>query len=281
MARALELAGKGRGWTSPNPMVGAVVVRDGRVVGEGYHPRDGEAHAEANALKEAGGESRGADLYVNLEPCSHYGRTPPCVSAILEAGIRRVFVAVEDPDPRVNGLGISNLEKHGIEVELGLMKHEARKLNEYYFKYRETGRPFTVMKMALSLDGKIATRGGDSRWITGEAARKMVHEMRSGVDAVMVGVGTLLLDDPLLNVRMTGTGGPHPRRVIVDSHLKTPPSSRLFRETPEIETLVATTEKASLDAAVALENAGGKILRIPGSGVRVDLGGLMAELREP
>ena len=199
MKRALKLARRGR--TSPNPMVGAVVVRDGQIVGEGYHPKVGEPHAEVFALNAASGLATGADLYATLEPCCHQGRTPPCTEAVIRSGVKRVFAAMVDPNPQVGGKGIEILRSAGMEVHVGLMESEARELNRAYIKRVTTGLPFVLWKAAMTLDGKTATRTGDSRWVTGERARREVHSLRSRCDAVLVGIGTVLADDPELTVR--------------------------------------------------------------------------------
>ncbi|MDP3181951.1 MAG: bifunctional diaminohydroxyphosphoribosylaminopyrimidine deaminase/5-amino-6-(5-phosphoribosylamino)uracil reductase RibD, partial [Desulfobaccales bacterium] len=204
MKLALKLAARGAGWVSPNPMVGAVVVREGQLVGRGYHRRLGEAHAEVEALRKAGAEARGADLYVTLEPCNHHGRTPPCTQAILKAGVHRVIIASPDPNPQVTGGGAAYLAAHGVEVEVGLLEAQARRLNEAWYKWTTTGLPFVIAKAACSLDGKIATAGGESQWLTGEAARAFGHRLRHQVDAILVGVGTVLADDPQLTTRLPG-----------------------------------------------------------------------------
>src|SRR5436305_1406899 len=198
MRRALELAERGRGFVEPNPLVGAVVVRDGSVVGEGWHRRYGEAHAEVNALAQAGEAARGATLYVTLEPCCHVGKTPPCTDAVLAAGISRVVAAMADPFPKVAGGGIARLRAAGVAVAVGLGESEARRLNAPYLKLLATGRPYVHAKWAMTLDGKIATRTGDSRWISNEASRRVVHAMRGRMDAILVGIGTALVDDPSL-----------------------------------------------------------------------------------
>ena len=226
MKRALRLAARGEGRASPNPMVGAVVVRDGVLAGEGYHVYDLRTHAEAAALRMAGSRSRGADLYVTLEPCCHQGRTPPCAAAVAEAGVRRVFVAVEDPNPLVEGKGISYLRRRGIEVEVGLCRNEAVRLNEVFFHYIRTGRPFVTLKLAMTLDGRIAARSGESKWITGARARRYVQRLRFRSDAVLVGVETVLADDPSLNVRWKKEK--RITRVILDSRLRCPAEARLF-----------------------------------------------------
>lgn len=226
MLLALSLAERGRGATSPNPMVGAVVVRDGVIVGRGYHIRAGEDHAEVIALREAGERAKRATLYVTLEPCCHHGKTPPCSDAVIRGGITRVVAAMTDPNPKVCGGGFERLRQNGIEFEAGLLEDRARKLNETYIKYIQTGRPFVTLKLAMTLDGKIAARDGSSKWITGPEARKRVHLLRSWSDAVMVGSGTALADDPRLTVR--DIEGRSPLRVILDSRLRTPLDAHVF-----------------------------------------------------
>ena len=201
MRQALKLAEKARGQTSPNPMVGAVVVQNGEVVGQGFHQKSGTPHAEIHALKDAGDKARGADLYVTLEPCCHFGRTPPCTSAVIKAGIRRVIIAMVDPNPKVAGKGIDILRQAGIEASVGPMTHEAHKLNASFIKHTTTGLPLVILKSATSLDGKIATVTGQSKWITDPLSRLKVHEIRNHVDAILVGIGTVLADDPELTVR--------------------------------------------------------------------------------
>lgn len=207
MQLALELAEKGRGWTSPNPMVGAVVVRDGKIVGRGYHQRVGGPHAEVNAIDDAGDRARGATIYVTLEPCNHFGRTPPCTHKIIAAGIRRVVVAMKDPNPDVQGGGNAYLKSHGIEVITGIGETAARTLNEGFVTWVTTGKPFVIVKCAATMDGRIATRTGDSRWVTGPAARAWVHRLRHAVDGIMVGVETVRKDDPSLTTRLEGEPG--------------------------------------------------------------------------
>lgn len=217
MRQALALAAQGLGRTSPNPAVGAVVVRDGQVVGEGWHRAAGEPHAEVEALQAAGARARGATLYVSLEPCSHYGRTPPCTEALIRAGVSRVVYACADCDERCAGQAAPALRAAGIEVVAGVLEGEARRLNEAYFKFKQTGRPFVTLKLALTLDGRCATRAGDSRWITSEEARRRVHQLRDQADAVMVGSGTVLTDDPRLTVRLVKPhDGRQPVRVVID-----------------------------------------------------------------
>lgn len=226
MKRALALARRGLGRSSPNPLVGAVVVRDGQVVGEGYHVFARRDHAEVVALRQAGLQASGADLYVTLEPCAHYGRTPPCTDRMIEAGIKRVFVATRDLNPRVKGKGIEALRAHGIEVHEGLLGEEAHRLNEAFFHYVQTGTPFVTLKLALTLDGKLATSSGQSQWITGPRARQQGHRLRYASDAILVGVETLLQDDPSLTVRWRRRNPI--TRVILDSRLRTPAEARLF-----------------------------------------------------
>ncbi len=256
MHRALELARRGQGRTSPNPLVGAVVVREGQEVGCGYHAAAGGPHAEAVALAMAGPLARGATLYVNLEPCDHHGRTPPCTEAILAAGITRVVVAHEDPDPRVRGRGIARLQAAGVEVVVGVLEQEAERLNAAYLKHRTTGLPLVTVKWAMSLDGRIATRMGSSRWITGPQAREEAHRLRDTHDAVLVGIGTVLRDDPALTCRIPG--GRDPLRVVVDSRLRTPPDARMLREGSS-PVVVATTHRARPEDVDRLRQAGAEV----------------------
>ncbi|MBT6410097.1 MAG: bifunctional diaminohydroxyphosphoribosylaminopyrimidine deaminase/5-amino-6-(5-phosphoribosylamino)uracil reductase RibD [Nitrospina sp.] len=227
MRRALELAARGR--TSPNPMVGAVVVKQGKVVGEGYHSRAGYPHAEVEALRQAGNKARSADLYVNLEPCCHFGRTPPCTDAIIQAGIKRVFVGMKDPNKQVSGKGLRALKAQGIVIVSGILKKECMKLNESFVKVMQTGMPFVIMKTAMSLDGKIATRSGDARWISGELARKHVHKIRNHVDAILVGTETVLKDNPRLTCRLATGSVEHPIRIILDRRNRIPLTANVFK----------------------------------------------------
>ncbi|HEY8691226.1 MAG TPA: bifunctional diaminohydroxyphosphoribosylaminopyrimidine deaminase/5-amino-6-(5-phosphoribosylamino)uracil reductase RibD [Chloroflexota bacterium] len=230
MSQALELAAQARGRTSPNPMVGAVVVRDGRVVGRGYHHRAGEPHAEVLALREAGELARGATLCVTLEPCSHAGQTPPCAPAVAEAGISEVFAAMEDPNPLVAGEGLRLLRERGVAVHTGLLESEARRLNEAFVKRITTGLPFVEIKVAMTLDGKIATSSGRSRWVSGEAARRWVHQRRDQADAVLVGANTVRLDDPQLTVRPAPPDGRQPLRCVVTASGDLPAEAQLFTD---------------------------------------------------
>lgn len=274
--RTLELAARARGLTSPNPLVGAVVVRDGQVVGEGYHRRAGLPHAEIEALQAAGEAARGATLYVNLEPCCHTGRTGPCTEAIIAAGVKRVVAAMVDPNPLVAGKGIMRLREAGIDVAVGVMEEEAHRLNEAFIKYVTARRPFVILKTAMSLDGKIATVTGESRWITGEAAREYVHQLRNTCDAVLVGIGTVLKDDPSLTTRLP-EGGRDPVRVILDSSARLPLAARVLTQDSEAPTLVATTEMAPTERVAALRQAGAEVL-VCGRGPQVNLDLLLAEL---
>lgn len=238
MRIAIKLAEKGLGWTSPNPMVGAVIVKDDRIIGQGWHEKYGQPHAERNALAACTADPKGADMYVTLEPCCHYGKQPPCVEAILESGIRRVLIGSADPNPLVAGKGISILREHGVEVIENVLREECDALNKVFFHYITTKRPFVSMKYAMTMDGKIATPTGASKWITGEAARQHVQEQRHRFRGIMVGVGTILADDPLLTCRIEG--GRTPVRIICDTKLRTPLHSQVVQTAKEIPTILAT-----------------------------------------
>lgn len=266
MRRALRLAERGRGRVSPNPMVGAVLVRDGRVVGEGAHLRLGGEHAEVNAFTRAGEQARAATLYVTLEPCSVHGRTPPCTEAIVRAGVDRVVCAVIDPDPRVNGRGVEQLRRAGLQVEVGLLADEAARLNAAYLKHRSQGLPLVVLKLAQTLDGRIATRTGQSRWITGEAARREVHRWRARLDAVMVGAGTVLADDPELTVRLVR--GRNPRPLVVDGRLRVPPTARVFSRSGAV---LVTGDGADPERRDAFTRQGVEVWTFPAPGGWLDL----------
>ena len=275
MGRALTLARKGVGRTSPNPAVGCVIVRDGVIVGEGWHRKAGTPHAEVHALAMAGEAARGADLYVTLEPCSHHGRTPPCADALVAAGVGRVFVGMVDPNPRVSGQGIARLREAGISVTVGVREDECRCLVEAFVKHVTTGLPFVVLKSALTLDGKTATSSGDARWITCEQSRRAVHRLRSRVDAIMVGSGTVLADDPELTVRMVR--GRDPLRVVVDSGLRIPETARLLSLTSAAPTLIATCSKDEARIR-SLSRPGVEILRCRETAGQVDLTDLLRQL---
>ncbi len=274
MARAIELARRGLYTTHPNPRVGCVIVSDGVVVGEGWHLRAGEPHAEVHALRAAGEKARGATAYVTLEPCCHHGRTPPCSEALIRAGVARVVTAVEDPNPRVAGEGLNALRQAGIRTDVGLMTEPAEALNRGFLSRMRRGRPWVRVKLAMSLDGRTATAAGESRWITGEAAREDVHRLRAEAGAVLTGVGTVLADDPSLNVRLPGDWDT-PLRVILDSQLRTPPSSRMF--TLPGHTMILTCAEFG-PAWQALESHGAEIVKLPAQDGRVDLAAALAHL---
>ena len=277
MERALDLARRALGYVSPNPAVGAVVVRDGEIVGEGHTQPPGGPHAEIEALRRAGDRARGAVIYTTLEPCAHHGRTPPCTQAIIDAGIAEVRSAVTDPNPRVNGAGFEQLREAGIAVHVGECAEQARDIIEAYAKHVVTRMPFVIAKFAASLDGKIATATGDSRWITGEEARAYAHELRAASDAIMVGIGTALADDPQLTAR-DAHGSPLPRqptRVVLDSAGRLPPSARMLAEPGE--TVVAVAD-APDERLLALERAGARVVRAPSPSGAVDPAALLAEL---
>lgn len=280
LREALELARKGQGQTSPNPMVGAVLVRDGEVAGRGFHTYGGVSHAEIRAIEEAGARARGATLYINLEPCSHQGRTPPCVDAVVAAGVSRVVAAMEDPNPRVAGEGFRRLRAAGVEVELaGEFTAEAEKLNEDFVHFMRTGRPLVTLKTALTLDGKIAAPDDNRGWITSDRARANVQLLRHRSDAILTGVGTVLADDCLLTDR---TGLPRSRpllRVVADSRLRIPLDSKMAAGAKE-DLAVVTTSAAPEDRRTALENRGVKVLRFDGPGGRTDLRRLVEWLGE-
>ncbi|MFY0543926.1 bifunctional diaminohydroxyphosphoribosylaminopyrimidine deaminase/5-amino-6-(5-phosphoribosylamino)uracil reductase RibD [Brevibacillus sp. H7] len=262
MSLALQLAKGTAGQTSPNPMVGAVVVKDGIIVGMGAHLRAGEPHAEVHALRMAGEKAKGAVIYVTLEPCSHHGRTPPCVDAVIAAGISRVVIAVLDPNPLVAGRGAARLREAGLEVTVGVLEAEARRVNEVFFHYITTGRPFVTVKTASTLDGKIATQTGHSRWITGEEARKQVHELRRQHDAILVGVNTVIADDPALTVRLDqAETGKQPVRVILDTHLRIPLTARVVSD-EKAPTWIFTAQQASLEKKAALAAKGVQVISL-------------------
>src|SRR6266705_3127741 len=281
MQQALELARGGLGWVSPNPLVGCVLVKDGDVVGRGYHQRFGGPHAEVHALQEAGPRVHGAVLYVNLEPCSHTGKTPPCADAVIQAGVSRVVAALRDPDPRVDGRGLSRLAAAGIAVTVGVREAEARKLNEAFIKYTTTRRPFVTLKSAITLDGKIATRTGASQWITGELARQEGHRLRHAAAAILVGIGTVLQDNPQLTTRLPDRQGVNPLRVIVDSTLRVPLQAQVTDVASDRRTLVVTTARALAAHSAQLRARGVEVVCLPAyDDGRVDLEALCRYLGE-
>jgi diaminohydroxyphosphoribosylaminopyrimidine deaminase/5-amino-6-(5-phosphoribosylamino)uracil reductase len=276
MRKALALAEYGRGAVEPNPLVGAIVVRDGASVGEGWHQRYGGPHAEVHALEAAGPAARGATLYVTLEPCCHQGKTPPCTDSVLQAGISRVVAAMPDPFPQVSGKGADILRAADVVVDFGVCEAEARRLNAPYLKRLATGLPYVHLKWAMTLDGKIATRTGDSQWISNEASRRRVHQLRSRMDAIIVGIGTALTDDPLLTARPPG-----PRvalRVVLDSRARLPLTSKLVTSSADVPTFVAITGKAPSEGVEALRGAGCEVLSLAANGDRPDVVKLLQEL---
>lgn len=283
MKRAIELAKQGTGWTAPNPLVGAVVVKNGRVIGEGYHRKYGELHAERNALAACTEDPAGATLYVTLEPCCHYGKTPPCTEIIIEKKIAKVVIGSRDPNPKVAGKGARILREHGIEVVEDYMREACDALNPVFFHYITTKTPYVVLKFAMTLDGKIATRTGASKWITGEAARNHVHQLRGRYAGILAGIGTVLADDPMLNCRIDGAH--QPLRIILDSHLRIPMGSRLVRSAKEYPLLIVCNEsirdrEEGASRIQKLEEAGAKVWTLPEKNGHPDLNVLMQRLGE-
>lgn len=279
MLRAIELAERGKGFVNPNPLVGAVIVKDGRIIGEGWHERYGGLHAERNAFKNCVESPQGAVLYVTLEPCCHFGKTPPCVDAIIEQRIARVVMGLTDPNPLVCGKGVEKLRAAGIEVVSGVEEEALLEQNRVFLKYITTQRPYVVLKTAMSIDGKIATRTGDSKWITGEKARQRVQQMRSEYMGIMAGIGTVAADDPLLNCRLEGNYR-QPVRIVVDSGARIALESRLVQTAKEYPTIVACTGKAEKEKKEALESAGVRILCCAEQEGRVDVADLLRLLGE-
>ncbi len=283
MRRAMKLAEKGWGRTRPNPLVGCVIVRDGLVLSEGYHAALGQAHAERAAIEYAQGRGidlAGATLYVNLEPCSHFGRTPPCASLIIENRLARVVIAMQDPNPLVAGRGIQTLRTAGIEVTTGMLEREARQLNEIFIKHITTGKPFVILKAAISIDGKIATHTGESKWISGAQSRKLVHRWRSRTAAILVGINTILQDDPSLTTRLPGKRDMDPARIIVDSQGRLTPQHRVFHADSKAPVIVATTSAIDPGLAEQLQQAGATLLFLDGPEGQVDLEALISQLGE-
>lgn len=278
MQRALELAELGAGFVQPNPLVGAVIVRDGRIISEGYHHFYGGPHAEVDAFNNAKEDVTGATMYVTLEPCSHFGKTPPCSHAIVEKGITRVVVGILDPNPLVAGKGIEYLQKAGIEVECGVLQEEAKRQNEAFLKYITKKEPYVIMKAAMTLDGKIASHTLSSKWVTGEIARDYVHELRHRVSGIMVGVGTVLADDPSLTTRRCHGAGKDPIRIVVDSFARIPETARMLNQSSDAQTIIAVTEQADAEKLRRLEAMGAIIICVPSRNQRVDLNALMIEL---
>ncbi len=279
MSIALGLAKKGEGAVNPNPLVGAVVVKNGEIVGKGYHKFYGGPHAEVYALEEAGEKALGADIYVSLEPCSHYGKTPPCVEAIIKAGIKRVIISMEDPNPLVAGRGINFLREKGVEVITGVLENEAKKLNEIFIKYITRKIPFVILKTAMTIDGKISTYTGESKWISGEESREYVHKIRNKVMGIMVGIGTVIADDPLLTTRLKEGSGKSPKAIIVDSKLRIPMESKILETLNEREVIIACTEGFDNEKKYILEEKGVRVIITPkDKNNKVDLSHLINEL---
>lgn len=269
---AIKLAEKGNGYVSPNPLVGCIIVKRGKIVGRGYHKKFGEAHAEINALKAAGKKAKNATMYVNIEPCSHWGKTSPCTEKIVEAGIREVVVGMEDPNPVVDGY--KELKFRGLKTRIGILRKKAKKLNEAYVKYIKTKKPFVVLKLAMSLDGKIATTTGDSKYITSREARKYVHRLRNDADAVMVGINTVMRDNPILDARLVK--GKNPTKIVVDSTLKISERAKIFKDLSKV--IIATTKKAPRKKIDRLHQKGVQVLVLGLRDGLVDLKELMREL---
>ena len=276
MARAIQLAARGLYTTDPNPRVGCVIVKNGQVIGEGWHVRAGEAHAEIHALQQAGEQAQAATAYVSLEPCCHHGKTPPCSDALIAAQVARVVVAMQDPNPRVAGNGMRQLQAAGIQVELGLLEAQAKALNPGFIQRMQMRRPYVRNKLAMSLDGRTAMADGESKWITGDAARQDVQRLRARSSAIMTGVGTVLADDPALTVRLADTER-QPLRVIIDSNLSTPLTARLLKEPGE--TLIMTVN-SDPDLQASLRDAGAEVVQIGNAGQDVDLKLVLANLAE-
>lgn len=277
MQLALDLAASAKGKTNPNPLVGAVIVKDGVIVGTGLHRKAGEPHAEVHAFNMAGEHAKGATLYVTLEPCSHYGKTPPCANLVVASEVRRVVVAMEDPNPAVAGRGIQLIREAGIEVQVGLLEAQAKKLNERFIHNMLTKRPFVIAKYAMTLDGKLATHTGHSKWITGESARLEVHKLRNEVDAILVGIGTVLADNPSLTTRLPEGGGKNPIRVLLDSNLQVSLEANIVN-TEEAQTIIVTTEHANLEKVQALEGKGVQILKVSQNESGLNLEEMLDEL---
>lgn len=280
MKMALEMAENGRGYTSPNPLVGAVVVNGNTIVGKGWHQRAGGPHAEVHALNQAGGLAEGAILYVTLEPCNHYGRTPPCTEKIIAAGISRVVIAAMDPNPTVTGGGAGYLEKNGISITAGVCEEEARRQNEAFFKFIRTGRPFVILKCAATLDGRTAASTGDSKWVTGPASRRFVHQLRHASDAILVGVDTVKADNPSLTTRLEGEKGVDPHRIILDSRLSIPENAKVLQLDSASDIFIVFHEAADRDKPDRLAAKGVRLLRAPLQEGWLDLDAVMEILGE-
>jgi len=278
MRRALELSKKAVGFVNPNPLVGAVIVKDNRIIGEGYHEYFGGPHAEVNAFANATEDVEGATIYVTLEPCSHFGKTPPCADAIVRNKISKVVIGMIDPNPLVAGKGIEILKNNGIEVITGILEMEIKKTNEIFIKYISKKLPFCIMKTAMTLDGKIATAIGDSKWISNEKSRAYVHELRQRVTGIMVGIGTVLSDDPELTTRREDKLSINPIRIIIDSKARLPLDSKVLKCDEKTKTIIVTTEFAKGSKLEAIKQKGAEVIVTPSKNNRVDLNYLMKEL---
>ncbi|MDP4290374.1 MAG: bifunctional diaminohydroxyphosphoribosylaminopyrimidine deaminase/5-amino-6-(5-phosphoribosylamino)uracil reductase RibD [Bacteroidota bacterium] len=278
MHMALTQAAKGLGRVNPNPLVGAVIVRGSRIIGVGYHKQFGGPHAEINAMRNAENDVEGATVYVTLEPCSHYGKTPPCADALITAKVAKVVIAMTDPNPFVSGRGIQRLKENGIEVEVGLLENEARELNRVFIKYIRTKLPYVVLKSAMTLDGKIATASGHSQWISCPQSRKYVHSLRNELKGILVGVNTVITDDPELTTRLDGVSGRNPVRIVVDSRGRIPLNAKMLKNGAENPVIIATTENFPEQKRADLIEAGHQILILPAHNEMVDLNLLMIEL---
>ncbi|MGD2268934.1 MAG: bifunctional diaminohydroxyphosphoribosylaminopyrimidine deaminase/5-amino-6-(5-phosphoribosylamino)uracil reductase RibD [Desulfobacterales bacterium] len=278
MKIALDLARRGLGYTSPNPVVGALVVKNDMVVGKGYHAGPGQAHAEVNAIDNAGASATNATLYVTLEPCNHTGRTPPCTERILSAGITRVVVAMRDPNPDVTGGGLEYLHQKGVKVRVGVCEEQAKTLNEAFIKHIQTKRPFVTLKCAATLDGMIATKTGDSKWVSGEGSRAFVHQLRQAADAILVGVNTIRKDNSSLTTRIRGQKGSDPRRIILDTHLSIPEKAQVLQLESDSDTVIAIGPFVPKKKKVAFEKIGIKFIEAPVKNGLIDLDFLMNRL---
>jgi len=278
MRRAMSLAARAQGLVEPNPMVGCVIARGRRIVGEGYHRKFGDPHAEVNALRQAGSKAKGAACYVTLEPCNHHGKTPPCTNALIEAGIGRVIAAMRDPCPLVRGRGLSKLRRAGIDVAVGLLEQDAMTLNAAYLKLKRSGRPWVILKWAQSLDGKIATRTYDSKWISCEQSRRYTHRIRGRVDAIIIGVSTVIQDNPLLTCRL-GTIRRLASRIVIDPKLRTPKKSQLVHTARQVPTIIVTDQKVALSKrAIPFQRASVEVLGLKCNRAGLNLGALLDEL---
>jgi len=278
MKRALELAARGSGSTSPNPLVGAVIVKDGNIIGEGWHERAGESHAEINAIRNAGCDLENSTIYVNLEPCSHFGRTPPCAAELVKRKFKRVVIAMEDPNPLVAGRGIKLLKDNGIQVDVGINRIEALMLNDIFIKYITKKTPFVLLKTAMTLDGKTATKTGDSKWISGERSREYVHCLRNRYSSILVGINTIIKDNPELTARLNGVKSRNPVRVIIDSKGSIPADARVLETDKNKKTIIAATEDMPEEKKSYLENNGAEIIITDKKAGKVNIRQLLEEL---